>query len=52
MRRLILYLNCRGRHISQNTRKGQNNHKTYGFEKLYDKTYFLKVKNKDTTVLR
>ena len=27
MRRLILY--CRGRQISQNTRKGQNNHKTY-----------------------
>ena len=29
MRRLILYLNCRGRQISQNTRKGQNNYKTY-----------------------
>ena len=29
MRRLILYLNCRGRQISQKTRKDQNNHKTY-----------------------
>ena len=29
MRRLILYLNCGGRQISQNTRKDQNNHKTY-----------------------
>ena len=29
MRRLILYLNCRVRQISQNTRKGRNNHKTY-----------------------
>ena len=29
MRRLTLYLNCRGRQTSQNTRKGQNNHKTY-----------------------
>ena len=29
MRRLTLYLNSRGRQISQNMRKGQNNHKTY-----------------------
>ena len=29
MHQLILYLNCRGRQISQNMRKGQNNHKTY-----------------------
>ena len=29
MRRLTLYLNCSDRQISQNTRKGQNNHNTY-----------------------